>query len=334
MPELGQLSFTSETPETEHSLDIKPPVARSKRLPRVRKAPRKSQGSQSQEPRSRAESDSGRGTVTPLQAKHEERRPSQASAILATSRDVPPPRKKRRTQYYDVIDTRQTQAEEIEDIARQAADKEAIFFIERRITRSKLANNTDDQETTENAAPQEVLPKPNVSESNLSLPSKRKKPHAAMDTASQDPTTAQPHPAALFPNLSHRQRNRSSPPISTNSAESSSPEKPLMLGRNRSSTTMPNRNPSLPPTALQPQTHDRNSTSNEPAKKASSKMKLPGNTEKPASAKPAAVWETPPLSRGSIVTYAEDGVERQIRAERGGWFKEEEVLVGVRFVVG
>lgn len=54
-------------------------------------------------------------------------------------------------------------------------------------------------------------------------------------------------------------------------------------------------------------------------------------------------FETPELSRNSILTYAkpgkwseQDGAEplRQIKAVRDGTFEEEFVLMGVRFVVG
>ncbi|KAI9734229.1 MAG: hypothetical protein M1834_002331 [Cirrosporium novae-zelandiae] len=70
----------------------------------------------------------------------------------------------------------------------------------------------------------------------------------------------------------------------------------------------------------------------------------------------APYFYTPFLSRGSVVTYAERiglaldgnteewdwvwkvdrgmGVYRSVRAERGGWFEEKEVVVGVRFVIG
>ena len=43
---------------------------------------------------------------------------------------------------------------------------------------------------------------------------------------------------------------------------------------------------------------------------------------------------TPPLSRDSVLTYACPGILRQVRGERGGWFMEEAVIMGVRFVVG
>ena len=64
------------------------------------------------------------------------------------------------------------------------------------------------------------------------------------------------------------------------------------------------------------------------------------------------VWQTPALSQGSVLSYADEaslitgdkhgngtssverGAYRQARAERNGWFEESSVLMGVRFVVG
>ncbi|KAL8766501.1 MAG: hypothetical protein Q9209_006717 [Squamulea sp. 1 TL-2023] len=48
----------------------------------------------------------------------------------------------------------------------------------------------------------------------------------------------------------------------------------------------------------------------------------------------AVPFEIPALSRDSVVTYAPGETVRQVRSERGGWFREEAVLVGMRFVVG
>ena len=45
-------------------------------------------------------------------------------------------------------------------------------------------------------------------------------------------------------------------------------------------------------------------------------------------------FETPELSKDSVLTYAPPGILRQVRGERGGWFVEEGVVMGVRFVVG
>ena len=48
----------------------------------------------------------------------------------------------------------------------------------------------------------------------------------------------------------------------------------------------------------------------------------------------ANMCPTPPLSQDSVLTYAPLGLVRVIRAERNGWFQEDAVLMGVRFLVG
>ena len=48
----------------------------------------------------------------------------------------------------------------------------------------------------------------------------------------------------------------------------------------------------------------------------------------------AGMYSTPPLSQDSVLTYAPLGLVRVIKAERNGWFEEDAVLMGVRFLVG
>lgn len=52
----------------------------------------------------------------------------------------------------------------------------------------------------------------------------------------------------------------------------------------------------------------------------------------------AAVFDAgfviPHMSENCCITYAEPGVVRNVGAVRGGWFKEEGVVMGTRFVVG
>jgi hypothetical protein len=59
----------------------------------------------------------------------------------------------------------------------------------------------------------------------------------------------------------------------------------------------------------------------------------------------SAAWKTPELSKDCVVSFAEDGpwrtsvngkggVWRQIRSARPGYFKESEVLFGVRYLIG
>lgn len=46
-----------------------------------------------------------------------------------------------------------------------------------------------------------------------------------------------------------------------------------------------------------------------------------------------ALWPTPPLSQDCVITYA-DGLTRQVKTERNGWFEEKGVLMGVRYLIG
>ena len=48
----------------------------------------------------------------------------------------------------------------------------------------------------------------------------------------------------------------------------------------------------------------------------------------------AGMYPTPLLSQDSVLTYAPLGLVRVIKAERNGWFEEDSVLMGVRFLVG
>ena len=45
-------------------------------------------------------------------------------------------------------------------------------------------------------------------------------------------------------------------------------------------------------------------------------------------------WTTPPLSQDSVLTYAPDGLVRSVKLERSGWFKEMEMVMAVRYLVG
>lgn len=57
------------------------------------------------------------------------------------------------------------------------------------------------------------------------------------------------------------------------------------------------------------------------------------------------LWKMPELSKDSVVSFAEEGpwrtsgngkggVWRNIRSARPGYFKETEVLFGVRYIIG
>ncbi|KAL8950323.1 MAG: hypothetical protein Q9222_003646 [Ikaeria aurantiellina] len=178
---------------------------------------------------------------------------------------------------------------------------------------------------------------------------------AAPSDAATGGSTA-PSPPAIHASSQHSPPGPMSPTL-PDTAVSSSPESPL-ISRHKalgaalhplpppifqfgapakggsaiitSSTATTMRPPALPPT-FSPQVSKKASKDADTAQKnqamSSSKEKL----QPPA--KPAQ-WEIPPLSRDSVVTYAPEGIVRQIRSERGGYFDEERVMLGVRFVIG
>ncbi|KAI4193447.1 MAG: hypothetical protein LQ348_002858 [Seirophora lacunosa] len=241
------------------------------------------------------------------------------------------PGKRKRVYYYDVLDTRQTTAEEMEDIAKQAADKDAIFFTERRVTRSKLVDRPDIdasdasqlQLASNNIAP---APAPSEPEKNSQNALARRPPTSLPDPKTQ--TVESPTPRLQ---LQHR---RPAPPIPIDGAESSSPEKPLLL-HHRTASLRPQTalEPSTPQAQVDATSVTRLKLSSPKEKKPPKERKRPKKTKKPAQRIKFTPWEKP-SSKDSIVTYAEHGMQRQIRAERVGCFVEEKVLIGVRFVVG
>ncbi|KAL8940890.1 MAG: hypothetical protein Q9216_002551 [Gyalolechia sp. 2 TL-2023] len=345
--------ITPHTPETEQALPSGTLISAPKRLPQIRKAAQSFQESQPHGSRSQPALNPRKHTLTPQVAKNEELQTPQGSIVPTSSKDNPP--KRRRIQYYDVIDTRQTKAEEMEDIARQAADKDAILFTGRRITRSKLANTPDYLDMTEYSVAQEPVSKFNDSQAKLpnstlehdltSLP-KSNKYQDAMGVTCPPPSASQNLRKSEPPAPSRRRQDGSSPPAPAKRAEPSSspPGKPLLLRHDRSPTGIskpPSANQSALPSSetpekdlllptLAPITPEPGGVVKPPP---SAKKRFLGHVNKPTPLNPTT-WQIPPLSKDSIVTYPADGTERQIRAERGGWFREQEVLVGVRFVVG
>ena len=68
--------------------------------------------------------------------------------------------------------------------------------------------------------------------------------------------------------------------------------------------------------------------------------KIPRHRRPTSSSTPSAIagpsngaWPTPALSKDCVVTYV-DGLTRQVKTERNGWFEERGVLMGVRYLIG
>ncbi|EON68986.1 hypothetical protein W97_08244 [Coniosporium apollinis CBS 100218] len=109
--------------------------------------------------------------------------------------------------------------------------------------------------------------------------------------------------------------------------------------------------PALAPTpapTTKPRTRRQPKTHNQPKPRPASQQKAGSQPRRRASAirTPArarteaeAEFVVPPLSQDCVVTYAQPGAwsgscVRQVRSERGGDFREESVIMGVRFLLG
>ncbi|KAL9601789.1 MAG: hypothetical protein Q9219_002279 [cf. Caloplaca sp. 3 TL-2023] len=346
---VAQLTNEHSTPATEgQTVLCNPPTSAPETLPRVRKTPgsqpRKWQGSETElvsGPRKR--------NPTPSLADTEVSRRSKVSTVSLPTKGIPP--RKRRIQYHEVIDTRQTWAEEMEDITRQAADTNAIMHSSRRVTRSKLAKASDDVDIGEVSMAQGAGPGGVTSDQQAqpiviipSAPSLKvtaskgppEKDHSRPD-ATQAPATSK---TAILPPPSRGKRN--SPPSSLPGIDTSSPEKPLILHHHKNLAKASNLPPSTtqrkhPASEKNPETPQprSNKNTNTPST-LTNKLPSPSSfTRKPQiQSKKSTEWVIPALSKDSIITYPEGNVERQVRSERGGEFREEGFVVGVRFVVG
>ncbi|KAL9580708.1 MAG: hypothetical protein Q9212_004338 [Teloschistes hypoglaucus] len=154
-------------------------------------------------------------------------------------------------------------------------------------------------------------------------------------------------------------------PVTYPTSSESSPDKPL-IQHYRKTPTMPSRipqptDPAAPaspsattspmsttptkPTRAAPFSINQQTPAPQPQAYPQPKPKpkpKPKNTPASASSpayrntpvKPSSGWEVPEISRNGIVSYPQGDMVRQTRAEKMGRFREEGVIVGVRFVVG
>lgn len=241
--------------------------------------------------------------------------------LLSTQANHP---KRSRMIYHDVIDTRQTWEEELKGIVDRAAS-DAKRFVTRR---SNLANPCDSP-----AFPASIRTVPTTGGLNSENTPRVPNPSKILKLRYRSPSVPQPASSPAPPNLATT--SLSPPP------------------RNGMHTTSSPSSPDRPLSQLRPT--PSNPTANIP--KPDLKLDIPAaiphlpaptiSTQPPASTTPQGrtkrtkqvyqkpkPFEMPALSRDSVVSYAEGDTVRQVRSERGGWFREEAVLVGVRFVVG
>ncbi|KAL8657272.1 MAG: hypothetical protein Q9226_002083 [Calogaya cf. arnoldii] len=186
--------------------------------------------------------------------------------------------KRKRMEYHDVIDTRQTLEEELKGITDQAANDA-----------KRLVNRTNPADHLDTPGSPSHIPSP-----SRILKLKYRSPTAAPSPAPSSPdqplSQLRPHGSANVP-IPDLKLHIPSIPLLPAPAVSAQP----------------------PPVAMKPQ----------------GRIKRTRQVyQKP---KP---FEVSALTRDSVVSYAEGDTVRQVRSERGGWFREDAVVVGMRFVVG
>ncbi|KAL8681323.1 MAG: hypothetical protein Q9186_002532 [Xanthomendoza sp. 1 TL-2023] len=236
--------------------------------------------------------------------------------------------KRRRMLYHDVIDTRQTREEELNDIMQQAVS----LNTDRLITRSRLADTAHEPHD---------LPKPlpPVAADRNSIAPEPLTPTRMVTLRYGSPTRFPAPQATTTPSISTHCRKRALDlpprPPDTYTADASSPEQPLMQLRH----TTPNDKAQASTLAEESLRLDVSSIPRFPVAPAIW-MKIDTASvdspvvEKKKKGEAVEGWVVPEASKGAVVRYAEADVVRQVRSERGGWFREDEVLVGMRFVVG
>ncbi len=280
---------------------------------------------------------------------------SRLSAISTPSSFQANRTRRKKLWYHHATNTRRTSEEEMKAITDRATNDTT-----RLVTRSKLADSLDnddlsadtstapttagltDEATMSGPPTGQPAPSPlddfdtSMSQPQPGAADTANSPHPLVATtkptfappiASLPPTTTSPeaHPTTtnLSPSPSRKRKHTTSTP--------SSPDQPLISRLHKPPTAKAKSlRLDLPPTPQLPfpSTPPIPVSSDPPAR--SKKAKKP-----PAVVdKKVTPFEIPPLSRECVVTYAERDVVRQVRSERGGWFAEEMVLVGMRFVVG
>ncbi|KAL8917988.1 MAG: hypothetical protein Q9172_005596 [Xanthocarpia lactea] len=301
--------------------------------------------------------------TTPVQPIAESINTASTSSAISTPSPFPANRTRRRKLWYrHEINTRRTSEEEMKAITDRATNDTT-----RLVTRSKLADSLDNDDLsadtstapttagltdeatmsgppTGQSAPSPLdnfdtsgsQPYPGTADTAHSLHplAATTKPILPPPIASLPPTTTdlEAHPTTttnLSPSPSRKRKHTNSPLSSPDQPHISS-RLPTAKAKSRTATLRLD----LPPTPHLPIPSTSTTIPNS--------SNTPAHIKKAKKPPPVAVvdkkvttsFEIPAMSRECVVTYAEGGIVRQVRSERGGWFKEERVLVGMRFVVG
>jgi hypothetical protein len=180
------------------------------------------------------------------------------------------------------------------------------------------------------------IQKPNMTTEVLDEP-ERCSNETARPFDSISPPSPRTHPAYLTPSVVHTRASESSSVISSSPLSSAppSPTPPQLDG-----PASPNRTPP----STRPQTRQQSLPTSAPLIPSSSKKRkaslLMSPAKRPRVAKIPETMNNPPLNRDCVIAFAEgrdaatrQGVLRQVRGERQGVFKEEYVVLAVRFYV-
>ncbi|KAL8799423.1 MAG: hypothetical protein Q9182_005908 [Xanthomendoza sp. 2 TL-2023] len=234
--------------------------------------------------------------------------------------------KRPRMLYHDVIDTRQTREEELNDIMQQAANRET----DRLVTRSRFADTTREPHDLPTPTPRMAAANHT---SNAPVPPSPTK----IVTLKYSSPTRTPAPVPSIPPPTSRKRPLDPQPPALNpytaTADTSSSPAHSLLQQLHPATPNPNahasdpwrENPQLDGSSIPPFPATQQTRGIDPPSVGPPKKKKGKAVER---------WVVPEASKGAVVGFAEGEVVRQVRSERAGWFREEGVLVGVRFVVG
>ncbi|KAL8858277.1 MAG: hypothetical protein Q9178_005140 [Gyalolechia marmorata] len=290
-----------------------------------------------------------------------------ASRLSTTSTPSPFPAnrtRRRKLWYHHGTNTRRTSEEEMKAITDRATNDTT-----RLVTRSKLADSLDNDDLSADTSTA-LTTAGLTDEITMSGPPPASGPLDNFDTNQSQPqpgvanTASSLHPLATTTNPTIPPPITSLPPTTTTTpgthpTTTTTKQPPSPPLKKRKHTTSPPTSPdqplistrlhNAPPPTTKANSHKSTLRLNHPP---TPHLPTPLTPPIPHSSDPLArnkkakkpppvvdkkvtAFEIPALSRECVVTYAEGGdVVRQVRSERGGWFKEERVLGGLRFVVG
>ena len=246
-------------------------------------------------------------------------------------------KKSKRFHYHKVLTTQQTLEEQMDQRVRNAEEE-----VRNQLNRTEPVTETETPSVSAGAratmsramqAPQTtraIKPKLKMGKKNEQMSPGRNTP-----TSSHTPTTRLSTASVTQVLL---------PPPAPNDNDSSSPERPLIQSYMPRNPIPPTESNSTPLTAstttvanLPPHGSQRCTPIGATSTRTPTSTGIPiGSThpkQSPLTKRPGR-WQPSALCQGSVVRYAEGEEVRQVKGERIGWFAEDEVVVGVRFVVG